>query len=248
MAYATIQTGYQPGTYNAVPGDAEQSNLVDSATMTAYTAGIKSRFLDDRLQVNDEIFYYDYEDLLVQSFNLNTALLTTFNAAQTTIWGNQLDVLFLPTGRDRLNLSVGYLNAEYDDFIVPAERQHRHPQPRFRRLPAAERARVDGHGRIPARIPGRSGPVLGAHRDALRGFVLGHLRAVPRHRAAGLLQVRRVGHVLRGRRPLESRPVGEEHRERGGAGGDDHGPVRARTPTSFIEPPRTWGARFTFKL
>ena len=87
--------------------------------MTAYTAGLKSRFLDDRLQVNDEVFYYDYEDLLVQSFNLNTAILTTFNAEQTTIWGNQLDLLFVPTGRDRLNLTLGYLNAEYDDFVVP---------------------------------------------------------------------------------------------------------------------------------
>ena len=119
MAYATIQTGYQPGTYNAFPATPEATNLVKSATMTAYTAGIKSRFLDDRLQLNDEVFYYDYADLLVQSFNLNTALLTTFNAAQTTIWGNQLDLLFMPTGRDRLNLSAGYLNAEYDDFIVP---------------------------------------------------------------------------------------------------------------------------------
>ena len=119
MAYATIQTGYQPGTYNAFPATPEATNLVKSATMTAYTAGIKSRFLDDRLQLNDEVFYYDYADLLVQSFNLNTALLTTFNAAQTTIWGNQLDLLFMPTGCDRLNLSVGYLNAEYDDFIVP---------------------------------------------------------------------------------------------------------------------------------
>ena len=119
MAYATVQTGYQPGTYNAFPDTPQQSNLVGSATMTAWTTGIKSRFLDDRLQLNDELFYYDYEDLLVQSFNLNTALLTTFNAEQTTIWGNQLDLLFLPTARDRLNLSVGYLNAEYDDFVVP---------------------------------------------------------------------------------------------------------------------------------
>jgi iron complex outermembrane recepter protein len=54
MAYATIQTGYQPGTYNLFPATPGQSNLVESATMTAYTTGIKTRFLDDRLQVNDE--------------------------------------------------------------------------------------------------------------------------------------------------------------------------------------------------
>jgi iron complex outermembrane recepter protein len=120
MMYATVQTGYQPGTYNMFPASPGQSNLVDSATMTAYTTGLKARFLDDRLQVNDEVFYYDYEDLLVQSFNLNTFLLTTFNADKTTIWGNQLDVLFEPTGQDLLNLTIGYLDAEYDEFVVPA--------------------------------------------------------------------------------------------------------------------------------
>ena len=121
MVYATIQTGYQPGTYNMFPSSAEQSNLVDSATMTAYSVGFKSRLADDRLQVNDEVFYYDYEDLLVQSFNLNTFLLTTFNAAKTKIYGNQLDVLFQPTGRDLFNLSVGYLHARYDEFLVPQD-------------------------------------------------------------------------------------------------------------------------------
>lgn len=119
MLYGTIQTGYQPGTYNLFPSTPEQSNLVRSATLIAYTAGMKNRFLDDRLQINDEAFYYRYDDLLVQSFNLNTALLTTFNARKTRIYGNQLDVLFEITDRDLLNVSVGYLHAEYDEFVVP---------------------------------------------------------------------------------------------------------------------------------
>jgi iron complex outermembrane receptor protein len=121
MAYATVQTGYQPGTYNLFPSTPEQDNLVDPADLTAYTVGIKTRFLDDRLQVNDEFFYYDYRDLLVQSFNLNTGLLTTFNAQKVRIYGNQLDVLFQATGQDLFNLSVGWLHAEYEDFVVPPD-------------------------------------------------------------------------------------------------------------------------------
>lgn len=121
MGYANVQTGYQPGTYNMFPATPGASNLVRSATMTAYTVGFKSRFFDDRLQVNDEVFYYDYENLLVQSFNFNTFLLTTFNAAESRIYGNQLDVLYQATGRDRFNLTVGYLDAQYDEFLVPDE-------------------------------------------------------------------------------------------------------------------------------
>ncbi len=119
MAYATIQTGYQPGTYNLFPAELEGGNLVDDAELTAYTLGIKNRFFGDRLQVNDELYYYDYRDLLVQSFNLNTSLLTTFNAREVAIYGNQLDVLFRATDTDLLSLSVGYLHAEYEDFDVP---------------------------------------------------------------------------------------------------------------------------------
>ena len=60
----------------------------------------------------------DYSDLLVQSFNLNTALLTTFNAEKVEIYGNQLDVLFQPAPDDRLNLSVGYLHARNEKFVI----------------------------------------------------------------------------------------------------------------------------------
>jgi iron complex outermembrane receptor protein len=120
MVYGSIQTGYQPGTYNLFPATPQVSNLLDSATLTAYTLGIKNRFLDGRLQINNEVFYYDYRDLLVQSFNLNTGLVTIFSAEKTPIYGDQLDILFEPASTDLLNLSVGYLHARYDEFTVPA--------------------------------------------------------------------------------------------------------------------------------
>ncbi|HSN72869.1 MAG TPA: TonB-dependent receptor [Steroidobacteraceae bacterium] len=118
MLYATVQTAYQPGTYNLFPSSTDE-NLVKSAKLTAYSIGIKSRVLDDHLQINNEVFYYDYRDLFVQSFNLNTALLTTFNAEEVEIYGNQLDVLWQITENDRLNLAVGYLHARNKEFIVP---------------------------------------------------------------------------------------------------------------------------------
>jgi len=247
MAYATIQTGYQPGTYNLYPATPTQSNLVDSATMIAYTAGIKSRFLDDRLQVNDEIFYYDYEDLLVQSFNLNTALLTTFNAAQTTIWGNQLDVLFLPTGRDRINLSVGYLNAEYDDFMVPPEVDMGIPNRDFGGFPlqyAPEWTITAGYQH---EFPVGTGYVLGRietrYEDSFWG-TFAQFRGTEQQdyfksdasityyaaddRWSLGLWVKNIENVA----VLAATTTGQ------------FGPYA----NAFIEPPRTWGARFTFKL
>ncbi len=71
MAYATVQTGYQPGTFNEQPNTATFSNEVKPQKLLSYTAGLKSRWLDDRLQINDEVYYYDYRDLLIQSYNIN---------------------------------------------------------------------------------------------------------------------------------------------------------------------------------
>jgi iron complex outermembrane receptor protein len=247
MAYATIQTGYQPGTYNSFPATPTQSNLVDSATMIAYTAGLKSRFLDDRLQVNDELFYYDYEDLLVQSFNLNTALLTTFNAEQTTIWGNQLNVLFLPTGRDRLNLSVGYLNAEYDDFIVPAGVNIGIPQTDFGGYPLQyapewtvsagyqhEIAVGAGHviGRVETRYEDSFWGTFAQFRGTEQQDYFKTDASVTYYSAddrwsAGLW-VKNIENVA----VLAATTTGQ------------FGPYA----DAFLEPPRTWGARFTFRL
>ena len=121
MLYGNVQTAYQPGTYNAFPSTPAQSNLVDEASLTAFTVGVKSRMLAERLQVNNEAFYYDYRDLFAQSFNLGTALLTTFNAEQVEIYGNQLDLLLQATDVDRMNLSVGYLHARNEEFVVPED-------------------------------------------------------------------------------------------------------------------------------
>lgn len=121
LVYATVQTGYQPGTYNPFPDTPARSNRVAPAELIAYTLGSKNRFFEGRLQANVELFRYDYRDLFVQSFNLNTALLTTFNAARTDIDGLQLDLLFAPTAANRVNLSVGYLDARFDAFTVPAD-------------------------------------------------------------------------------------------------------------------------------
>ena len=119
MLYATVQTGYQPGTYNLFPSTAANDNLVEPAKLTAYTLGAKSRFADGRLQINNELFYYDYRDLFVQSFNLNTALLTTFNAEAVEIYGDQLDVRWNASQGTQLSLSIGYLHARNEKFVVP---------------------------------------------------------------------------------------------------------------------------------
>ena len=247
MAYATIQTGYQPGTYNLFPATPGQSNLVGSATMTAWTTGIKSRFLDDRLQVNDEVFYYDYEDLLVQSFNLNTALLTTFNADADDDLGQPARRAVRAAGRDRLNLSVGYLNAEYDDFIVPASVNIGIPNRDFSGYPLQNAPEWTvsagyqhefqvGPGRLLARLETR-------YEDSFWG-------TFAQFRGTEQQDYFKTDASVTYYAPDDRWSLGlwvkniENEAVLAAATTGQFGPYA----DVFIEPPRTWGARFTFSL
>ena len=119
LLYAATQTGYQPGTFNAYASTPKVGNGVDPATLIAYTAGIKSREWGDRLQVNDEIFYYDYRGLFSSAYNTVLNSNQTFNAQKTEISGDQLDVVFRPDNDDGVNVSVGYLHARSIRFELP---------------------------------------------------------------------------------------------------------------------------------
>lgn len=120
MLYATYQTGYQPGTFNEVdilPSGG--SNLVKSGKMKGISGGFKARFLDNTLQINNEAFYYIYNDLAIQAYDASKLFNEIFNAKKVTIPGNQLDILYQPTQNTKLNFSVSYIHARNKDFITP---------------------------------------------------------------------------------------------------------------------------------
>ncbi|QLC26492.1 TonB-dependent receptor [Parasphingopyxis algicola] len=121
MLYATYQTGYQPGTYNETTPlttrTGNGTNEIDTATLSAISGGFKARFFNDTLQINNEVFFYRYNDLFLQAFDVSQAFNPIFNAGRVTIPGNQLDVLFRPTNEDLISLSVSYIRPRIRDFL-----------------------------------------------------------------------------------------------------------------------------------
>ena len=119
MAYGTVQTGYQPGTFNELPNTSTFNNEVKPSKLLAYTAGLKTRWLDDTLQINNEAYYYDYRDLLIQSYNINAPYNVIFNASKVAIKGDQLDILAKVFKQDEVNVNIGYSHARNVNFITP---------------------------------------------------------------------------------------------------------------------------------
>jgi iron complex outermembrane receptor protein len=116
MLFATVATGFKSGGINQEIAP----NAYQPETLTAYELGSRNRFLDSRVQINSEIFYWDYKNKqedniqLDNSFSVNN-LVT--NAGKATIKGVNLDFVAKPTAADTLSGSVEYVDAHYDSFL-----------------------------------------------------------------------------------------------------------------------------------
>lgn len=116
MLYANVSTGYVAGGVNGgslslpVP-EGVASPTFKPETITAYEVGSKNRFLDNRLQLNGDFYYYDFHNyqLTNPAFLNNNPLanvLVIDNVGQVTTYGLELNVDFALTAEDRLSAAV----------------------------------------------------------------------------------------------------------------------------------------------
>jgi iron complex outermembrane receptor protein len=123
MLYAAVQTGFANGTFDPSNEVAGKPNLVDPTTLLSYTLGIKNRFLNGRLEVNDELYYYDYKKYLIQTAidQPGGAIVSGFFSAPKVIaYGDQLDLRALITDNFQVRTGIGYLHARAKTFTTPA--------------------------------------------------------------------------------------------------------------------------------
>jgi iron complex outermembrane receptor protein len=117
MLYANVQTGFNPGTFQANLPD--PSEPIQPQKMLGYTLGVKNLLFDARLKVNVEGFFYNYKDQIIQSFDLATGGSYLFNAPHSQIKGAQVDAAFAVTRTFKLYANVGYLDAQFREFTAP---------------------------------------------------------------------------------------------------------------------------------
>lgn len=123
LLYATVSTGFKAGGFFASAG----TNTFAPERLTAYTFGSKNQFLDDKLTINLEGFYWQYTDQQltyvgpVQTTPGNFAQAgVTVNAGRARIFGAELDIEARPTSQDRFGATVQYLNSKYNELEYAA--------------------------------------------------------------------------------------------------------------------------------
>jgi iron complex outermembrane receptor protein len=122
MAYASISRGFKSGGFDGRSNDIDGARPFDQETLWAYEAGVKSTLLDRRLTLNAAAFWNDYTDLQLSSFTSDgaggfEALFT--NAGAATIRGIEVEAVARPVEGLTLNATVGYLDAQYDEYVGP---------------------------------------------------------------------------------------------------------------------------------
>jgi iron complex outermembrane receptor protein len=117
MLYANAATGYKAGGYF----DGVGANTYAPEKITSYEAGVKNRFLDNRLQLNASAFLYDYQDFQVSAVGVIAGqnATVTLNADKAKVYGLEFETNLVITENDRLDATLGWLHAEYTDFVLP---------------------------------------------------------------------------------------------------------------------------------
>jgi iron complex outermembrane receptor protein len=119
MTYASYSRGYRAGTFNGLAyGSSNQVYFVPPEQVDAYELGLKSRFLDNRLQVNVAAFHDVYKGQQEQVVDVTaTANLVSLNGK---IDGLELDIQFAATNTLRFDAGLGLLHSKYDPATCPA--------------------------------------------------------------------------------------------------------------------------------
>lgn len=116
MMYASYSRGYRAGTFNGLASQSiDQVTFVEPEFIDAYEFGIKSRLLDDTVQLNVAAYYNDYADQQVQEVVGATTFLRN---ASGEMRGLEIEFESNITDTVYASVSAGYLKSEYDDDVV----------------------------------------------------------------------------------------------------------------------------------
>lgn len=117
--YVKLAYGWKAGGFNGEP-----TSLTDfrspygAEEMQSIEVGMKSRWLDNRLQVNLAAFNNKSDDLQLSIFAADgSAASTVENAGRATIRGFEVEIVALPTADLQLGVNYGYLDARYGKFM-----------------------------------------------------------------------------------------------------------------------------------
>jgi len=126
LLYFSVTSGYRSGGYNLV--FFSTTSTYDPEELIAYEFGYKTQFLDDTLQINGSVYYYDYSSIHTVGNEISAvtgANTTSVVAAPgAEVFGVEAEVVWLATDNWTLGGNFSFTPSEYteDLFILDPSR------------------------------------------------------------------------------------------------------------------------------
>ena len=121
LIYGVIARGTKSGGFfNGITTNSFALAPYRPEELTDYEAGVKTRVLDGRLQLEASVFWYDYNDLQTQTFTSVGAvsLIKLGNVGKATIKGLDAQATWIPVRGLSLTGSLGLLDTELGSFTT----------------------------------------------------------------------------------------------------------------------------------
>lgn len=115
LLYAAVETGFKAGGFFFSHDDP----TYQPEKITAYSIGSKNRFLDNRLQLNGELFYWIYKNQQVSHISVDstgTVIFETDNVGKAKMKGFELEAEYLLMANTLITSDVDYLDAVYGSY------------------------------------------------------------------------------------------------------------------------------------
>ncbi len=110
MLFASLSNGFKAG------GTAIATLPYDPETVDSLEFGVKSTLLDSQLQLNVSGFYNDYKDRQEFRFSLQSISPVIENAAGVTVYGIDIESIYIPVENLQINTMLSYQRGRYDEF------------------------------------------------------------------------------------------------------------------------------------
>lgn len=119
MVYGKWARGFKSGGFNGTTTTlTELKNPYRPEKVDSFEIGLKSRLLDDSLQLNIAGFWDEHKDIQLSVFRATTATNgEVLNAGKARIRGIEIEATAKPSNALLINASFSYLDAKYDEFI-----------------------------------------------------------------------------------------------------------------------------------
>lgn len=120
MLYARVTQGFKSGGFfGGFSFSGDELDPYAEETVLSYELGFKSMWLENSLQLNGAVYFYDYQDVqgFTQVFSETTGTVVTKlgNLGDAEHTGAELDLVWLPLEGLSLQATVAWLDAEISD-------------------------------------------------------------------------------------------------------------------------------------